>query len=391
MPLCHWMRTGYSSDCRRPPVKNTEDILQALNIFLTGILPGLKNGNRWMARKTFSMAERRELYEGLAFLLDNNKTLETALSDMLAVTTDFGKKRETGTAMCLQDCLSALRDGQSLDIGLDGWVPPQEIAIISAGVSDGRLSDALRRATTIVENLGNLKSECFSTLTYPFFLLGTMLLMMYMTGTKFVPQLARVTDRASWTGALWWMAAISDFVINNAVPLGVAIMALVCWMVWSLPNLTGRARPVLDNLMPWSVYRDFQGISFLLNLAALMRANFRLLETLNVLSRHASPWLLERLDATRAEVNSGAHLGQALKNTGFNFPSAECVNRLVLLTGGDNAELIIDSFAMQWLASTRRAVKARISRISAISFLLVGGWLFLLLMASQQINTLAIR
>ncbi|MGR7464126.1 type II secretion system F family protein [Klebsiella aerogenes] len=358
---------------------------------LTGLLPAdlLDDMNRWLARKTFTTSERRTLYEDLAFLLDNNKSLEVALTDMYSVATSFGQERENGVAMCLKDCLTALRNGKSLDIGLSEWVPTSEIALIGAGVTDGNLSGALKRAITIVDSTAGMKSACYSTLAYPFLLITSMFFMMDMSVSEFIPKLVRVAPRETWHGALWWMAAISEFFVVHAAILSLGALFFSAWVIWTLPNFTGRFRRQLDHLMPWSLYREMQGVSFLLNLSALMRANMKVLDTLSVLARYASPWLLERIDATRKEVNSGAHLGLALKNTGMDFPGKECVNKLILLTAGDNAEDIIENFAQAWLLKTQARIKTKINRLSTVCFLLVGGYLALLVLAGQQISALA--
>ncbi|MNV17966.1 hypothetical protein D3C71_1087730 [compost metagenome] len=57
-------------------------------------LPLSKNMNegvgRWLAKKTFSTADRLTLYEDLAFLLDNNLKVEKALQAMIG---SYGGKR----------------------------------------------------------------------------------------------------------------------------------------------------------------------------------------------------------------------------------------------------------------------------------------------------------
>lgn len=366
-------------------------IVERLSNAVSNVLPreSLKEVNRWLARKTFSSGERRDMYEDLAFLLDNNKTLEVALTNMRDVATEFGQIRENGTAMCLADCIEALHSGKSIDIGMSDWIPDQEIALIGAGVTDGDLSGALKRAIKVVEGVGSMIAECFSTLTYPACLIMTMFFMMYMCVSQFIPALTRVAPRATWTGTLWWFASVSEFFVDNAVVLSVAAVLMVAWVIWSMPNLTGPVRLKLDGFMPWSLYRDMQGVAFLMNLSALMRANLKTLVTLQILSRYASPWLLERIQAAEVEINRGAHLGLALKNSGMNFPGKECVNKLVLLTSGDNAEEIIENFAQEWLKKTQIRIKKKISRLSIFCFALVGGYLFLMLFASQQITSMS--
>ncbi|MCT4709275.1 type II secretion system F family protein [Enterobacteriaceae bacterium H11S18] len=359
------------------------------NPLLAAVKDNFQRLNQYVGQKTFSSRERRALYEELAFLLDNNRQLMPALKDIYLVTTDFGEKPENSTAHCIKDCMTALNNGQKLDIALAEWVPPQEVALIGAGLLDGKLADALRRTIKVVDSTSSMLFECISTLAYPLLLLSSMFFLMYTFTVEFIPKLGRLAPRENWTGALKWVATLSETVTVNGPALLILLFILISLVIWSLGNYTGRIRKRLDLMMPWSIYRDIQGVSFLLNLAALQRANLQVLDCFNILSRHASPWLLERLDAARREVNSGAHLGMALKNTGFDFPSRECVNKLILLTGGDNGEEIIENFAHTWLTHAVRRVKSRLAWLSGICLCLVTSYLMAIVYTTQSISNLA--
>jgi len=113
------------------------------------------------------------------------------------------------------------------------------------------------------------------------------------------------------------------------------------------------------------------------------------LDALDILARNASPWLLERLNAARRLVRQGQHLGLALRNTGHHFPSKHCVNKLMLLTDGDNAESIIENYANHWLKNTIKTIKQHTARLSTALFLLVSGYMLLLVQVIQQLNQLA--
>jgi hypothetical protein len=171
--------------------------------------------------------------------------------------------------------------------------------------------------------------------------------------------------------------------------LSLMAAVLVAWTTWSLNNLTGRVRRWLDHLVPWSVYKDFQGVAFLLNISALLRADVKTLDALDILSRNASPWLLERLNAARRLVRQGQHLGLALRNSGYQFPSKDSVNKLVLLTDGDNAEIIIENYARHWLIRAVKIIKRRTTRLSGALFLIVSSYMFLLVQVIQQLHDMA--
>lgn len=369
-----------------------------LNILLARISAGNASGlrlscyrqtaTRWLYRHTFSTRDRLALYEDLAFLLDNNRTLEVALTSMRNSATDFGKQ-SSPSSVWLNDCLKAIRNGQSLDVALADWIPAQEAAIISAGVMDGRLSEALRRAMAVVQGIDEMKSSVFSTLGYPLVLISTVIGIMVLVSKHFIPQLAKIIPRETWEGGIGWLGVTSDFVVLNGMLLSLMAAVLVAWTTWSLNNLTGRVRRWLDHLVPWSVYKDFQGVAFLLNISALLRADVKTLDALDILSRNASPWLLERLNAARRLVRQGQHLGLALRNSGYQFPSKDSVNKLVLLTDGDNAEIIIENYARHWLIRAVKIIKRRTTRLSGALFLIVSSYMFLLVQVIQQLHDMA--
>jgi hypothetical protein len=58
---------------------------------------------------------------------------------------------------------------------------------------------------------------------------------------------------------------------------GIAAIALIIWTVWSLPrwHRPDRLRRMFDGLMPWSVYKDIQGATFLLNIGALLQSGVK--------------------------------------------------------------------------------------------------------------------
>ncbi|PHM37615.1 type IV pilus biosynthesis protein PilR [Xenorhabdus mauleonii] len=340
---------------------------------------------RWLAQKTFTTTDRLTLYEDLAFLLDNNLPVEKALNAMIL---SYGTKRPP-VVFCLEDALSAISQGKSVDQGFSEWVPRQEAAILSAGAQDGNLAAALNRAITVVQGMDEMKSALMSTLAYPMLLLGTTFAMMKMVTVYFLPRLETLSSKENWGGALWWLNSISEFFVNNALLHGVFILFIIGFVTWSMPNLTGNVRKhILDKIMPWSIYRDVLGVGFLLNFSALMRAQVTTQDAINILSNHAQPWLFERLAATQQQVSQGDHLGIALRNAGFGFPSPRAIDKLALLTGGDNAENIIENFARNWLKQTVAKIKKTAKLLSNIALGTSAGYMILILLATQDLNNL---
>ncbi|WP_029686837.1 type II secretion system F family protein [Tatumella saanichensis] len=338
-----------------------------------------------LARRTFSGSDRISLYDELAFLLENEFKIADAIETLII----SAGSTHSPAIYCLQQIKVALNNGMSLDKGLQGWVPEQELLLLSAGVSDGHLAAALRRAMTIARATREMRSACGSALAYPGLLLISCLFMIQLVSQRFLPRLAALVSEDQWQGALKLLALISRGISGHLLILISAALLLAGWIIWSLPNLTGRVRrELLDRLLPWKLYRDVQGVSFLLNISALLRAQVKTEQSLSQLMQRASPWLYERLDATLQHVWQGQHLGAALFASGYAFPSAESVRKLKVLTAADNAENIIENFASDWLEKTVAQIKRLATVTGYVCLSLNAGYMVLILLSTQDLNTL---
>ncbi|WP_052206225.1 type II secretion system F family protein [Pantoea rodasii] len=340
---------------------------------------------RWIGQKTFTTADRMTLYEDLAFLLENNQKTEDAIAGMQRTR----RRRNDAVSLCLADVRHALTRGRGLDAGLAGWIPSQEATILRAGRAAKDLRGALLRAIEVVKGIGEMKATALVNLTYPVMLLAGTFYMMQMVYDRFLPRLEQLASPDRWTGPLWWLGAITHFFIGNRYVLAAGLAIFCIWVIWSLPRLTGPVRQrVLDRLLPWSLYREMQGVSFLLNLSALLRAQLRTEEALDMLSRNANPWLYERLTATRRQVARGKHLGQALADSGYAFPSREAIDRLLLLTSGPGGEDNIENFARMWLTKSIHRIRRVSKFLQLLGMLITAGYLLLTFIATQDLGSL---
>lgn len=340
---------------------------------------------RWIGQKTFSTTDRMTLYEDLAFLLENHQKTEDAIAGLQ----NTRRRKNDPVFLCLSDVRHALTRGRGLDAGLSGWVPVQETTILRAGRIAKDLRGALLRAIEVVKGVGEMKTTALVNLTYPAMLLCGTFYMMQMVHDRFLPRLAQLSPVEDWRGALWWLGAITNFFVDNRYLLGAGLVLFAGWVIWSLPRLTGAVRRrLLDHLFPWSLYREVQGVSFLLNLSALLRANLRTEEALDMLSRNATPWMYERLTATRRQVSRGKHLGQALADSGYAFPSREAIDRLMLLTAGSGGEDNIENFARMWLKRSIGRIKRVCQIFQLIGMVATAGYLLLTFLATQDLGSI---
>lgn len=91
-----------------------------------------------------------------------------------------------------------------------------------------------------------------------------------------------------------------------------AALALAGWIVfWSLGHYTGQARPTLDRIGPWALYRDLQGVRFLALLATTVRrragagGGSTLLQAIEHQEQGAPPWRAHHLGIMASRIRQG--------------------------------------------------------------------------------------
>ena len=128
-----------------------------------------------------------------------------------------------------------------------------------------------------------------------------------------------------------------------------------------------------DKLPPWSLYKVFAGISWLLAMSALVKSGSPVSTSLLALRRDSNPYLRERIDKTLVFINNGDNLGQALEKTGLEFPDREIIADLKVYSELDNFEDAMDKLANEWLEESVYIIEQKASILNMIALLSVGG------------------
>lgn len=352
----------------------------------------LKRLRYTLVRKTFSGQYRVQFYEALRFLIENRQKLKPSLEKMRNAWTNFGQKWHPYVELT-DDCIDALRENsgdKTLERTLTRWLPAAEASVISAGIRSESLPRSLRYACTLTHAGKRIRAAVWQMAIYPIGFAIMLSSSIYVLNTELLATLTEISPPESWTGALGFLYAISVFFGEYGVITGIAATALIIWTVWSLPrwHRPDRLRRVFDGLMPWSVYKDIQGATFLLNIGALLQSGVRTKDALEILQETASPWLAVRIDAITEHVREGKHFGLALKDCGYDFPSQEAANFLSLLQGDGDDEIIIN-YGQRWLEQTLERVAKRAVVVRGFMFLSMIMMLLLLVFVVMDINALS--
>lgn len=345
----------------------------------------------FLVRICFTGQYRVQFYDALRFLIENRQKLKSALEQMRDAWTDFGRHWHP-YAELLDDCIDAIRENSedmTLERTLARWLPHSEASVISAGIRSQSLPQALKYANNLTSANKRIMQAVWQMSIYPCGLVILLSSTLYVLNTQLIPSLRWMSNPDSWTGALGFLYSISLFIQGNGLFCSGVLVALAIWIIWSVPrwHRPDKLRRIFDGMMPWSVYKDIQGATFLLNMGALIRAGVKTKDALDILQESASPWLAVRLEAITDHVREGKHLGLALRDCGYQFPSREAANFLSLLQG-DGAEDIISNYGQRWLEQTLDRVSQRAIIVRLFMYMSMVMMLLLLVFVVMDVYSL---
>lgn len=282
---------------------------------------------RPLARLAFTGTLRLRTWKKIAAQIRHG----VSLTDSLQVMHKRAVSRKSLHARVFEDVLAMLDTGHGLDTALAGYASPEEVMLIGGGQESGNLAGGLALAAELILARQKIVGAVVGALVYPAMLMGIVLLLLVGVSTLVVPQLASMSEPTTWTGSAAALYAVSSFVaslwgVATLCGLGLGTAAVIV----SLPYWTGSIRRRFDQFPPWSLYRLTVGAVWLYTLATLMRSGKEISQILTSMldMETLTPWLRERVAAVQEEFEQGKDLGEALHDTGMNWPDAEIVDDL---------------------------------------------------------------
>jgi type II secretory pathway component PulF len=250
--------------------------------------------------------------------------------------------------------------------------------IILAGEQAGRLETTLLAVIDVVQAGKKIRAVVVSGLAYPGAIFILVIAYVYLFGTRVIPEFARIVDPGKWRGSARSLHLMSEFVQSWMLLLVALLVAALAAMVVSMPRWRGNARVPLDRFAPYSIYRLVSGTGFLMAFAALQAAGITVEKALVRLSTQASPWLRQRIDGALLGVRSGLNCGEALRNSGYGFPSAEVIDDLCIYADYRGFAEALKMIADEWLEEGVEQVSAQMKVLNGLAIVLLAvviGWL----------------
>lgn len=320
----------------------------------------------------FSNETRLKIYRKLAALMRNRFSLMDALDMLHDGITNGGKNPSEPMAIALASWGKALQNGLPFSDALKGWAPSRERLMLSVGdVSD--LESALLNLIKVTEGSTKMIRPIIGAVSYPSFLFMMAILIIYGIGAYMVPPMIDAAPTVRWVGTARTLVDISEWIRENWLVAFITFPIVMITIYATIGIWTGPIRAAFDNIPPWSLYKVFIGITWLLALSALVKGGVPVSTALASLRRDSNAYLKERIDKTLTFIKNGDNLGQALMKTGLNFPDKEIIADLKIYSELDNFEEALEKLADDWLEESAYMIEQKASLLNMAALLAVAG------------------
>ncbi len=319
----------------------------------------------------FSNKVRLKLYRKIASLMKNRFSLMDALDMLYDGASNGGKNPGEPLAIAIAAWGKALNNGKTFSDALKGWAPARERLMLSVGdVSD--LESALLNLIKVTEGSTKMIRPIIGAVAYPSFLTMMSVLIIYAIGVYMVPPMIDAAPNVIWRGMARDLVDLSAWIKKNWLIAFASLPIVMAIIYFTIGIWTGKVRAWFDYMPPWSLYKVFTGISWLLALSALVKGGTPVSTAMRALRRDSSRYLKERIDKTMVFINNGDNLGQALGKTGLNFPDAEIISDLKIYSELDNFEEALDNLANEWLDESVYLIEEKAGILNMVALLTVG-------------------
>lgn len=343
------------------------------------------------SRLRFAGDELTTFAREMSSLLSAGLTVERSLR----IVRDLAANRDA--SLRVGQVLERVRSGEPFSAALRILLPgaAQHIEhLVAAGEASGQLAPVMARLSGNLQRAKVLRDRIVSSLTYPAFLVLTLVAVLWVVFVSVLPRLAPLFSqaRAVLPLATRIMLGISEFIRGYGwfILVALALLAVGTIYAWSVPAVRKTLhRVLLTSRLFLRVPVEYEAARFCRNLETLLGGGMALDRALAA-SRSAAMniWFREQLAALQEFVESGSSLKTA-------FQRCQVMPPLVVefaAVGEETGQLA--AMMRQCAEVLERDVEVRLDRLTALllpAATLVMGLIVAGVMASVVIGLLAIN
>ena len=166
---------------------------------------------------------------------------------------------------------------------------------------------------------------------------------------------------------------LSDFSLKYWLVFLIGFVAIVSIIWLSLPNWSGRLRVWFDKLPPWNVYKIQMSVGWLMSLSSMVAAGITIPDAMRMLADTSNKYLRGILEDTLHYIANGDNLGNALQNTGRDFPNREIIGDLAIYADMNGFDQNLSRVANDYLEESVRKMESISNLMNSLGVLIVSG------------------
>lgn len=263
----------------------------------------------------FTTSSRFKMFNKIKAFLEQGVDILTVLKSLRDAYKTLNKKFDVRVYALNSWITSIERDAMMFNEALDGWATPSEIMLIKSGEQGGLIVEAMENAISTTEAAQTAIATIKSKLAYPIILFLILFGMAYLFATQIVPEFEKLSDPMTWPDDARSLYKISNVVREDYITIVMGIIFSMFGLSWSMKNVTGKPRDMLDKLPIFGMYRSFQSSLFLVSLASMMKSGVDLEYSLQQIRKRSPKYTKYELSKVVKRLDEGYEAGEA-----FNIP-----------------------------------------------------------------------
>jgi type II secretory pathway component PulF len=334
----------------------------------------------------FSKDKRISIWRKLVSLLKNDFTLVNALNRIQMIESRGGAKPNEPFAICMREWEKNLERGMSFSEATRGWVPAEETLLLTSG-NMSSLIVALENVGQIILANKRIGRAVFGAIAYPLLLLVLVFGIIIMVGLYLVPPLADVAGSdIIWRGGAASLIWLSNLAGKYWQEFSIIFVVACILIWWSMPRWSGRIRTAFDNLPPWNIYKIRLSVSWMMSLSAMVSAGVAIPDAMRMLADNSNRYLRNILDETLHYIANGDNLGDALQNTGKNFPNSELIGDMTIYADMNDFDTNLTTISNDYLENSVKKIESLSDTLNTVGILLISAVIAWIVLGTFQMQ-----
>ncbi len=324
---------------------------------------------RSLAKSRFNIDRRIRFYRKMIQFAKDGLSLDRSIQ---IINKRYKNSKDSLALMTGEWIALGARHGMSMSVAR-GWIPEAELTLITAGEASNDLATGFTEAEKLAVTSQAIKKEIFAAIGMPLFSVALLVVLLMGFRLGLGPMLLEMSALEKWPGFARTLYGLTGFIYHFWWAIAGVLVAAYFFISWSMPNLTGESRRMLDYIPPWSIYRVIQAASFMNGIAGLLKQGKDMDTALREFSKTSSPYVKRFIHAIQTKKASGMSEAEAID---VGLLDKETAGDIVDVGASNGMDQVMQSLGDDSLNKAISSVRAKSSVLKFVIIFLVGMFVF---------------